>query len=378
MIKEINCNIFIIKEFISEFLKEKRKLDLINQNDRLIIRRYSDGITAIEEEIIIIKYLKNKLLDIKIPSIINYENDYIDFEYIEGIRCFNLLIELKRLYHTQKNKMRIFQIARKILITLNQHLKLFQNTAVELKELVKIRNYPYESKSINALNLLSKIINNSRIDNEIADDIQSLSKLVNENCDVPFRDCTPKNTIIHFPELSMRYLTSEYQRKQKIIALIDHERINPELITNQIYHLDYSGFPFFCTHFDDWICLNFHESTQWLLDHNGFIEGPPENELFWATAIFRFLRLGARKLAYQLLSKNAANIRYKYENAAYYFRFIEMWILKLMQAGIIKGEKWLELNSSLITACSLTPNIDYLEYYNEISPSSYYTDVYPY
>jgi hypothetical protein len=378
MIKAINCNAAIIKKFTSEFLKEKRKLKLISQNNRLIIRRYSDGITATRNEVKAIEYLKNKLTGIKIPEIVNCENDYIDFEYIEGIRCFNFLIQMKKLYSEQKHKAKVFKLAGKILAPLNHHLTLFQSTAGEIQKILKVRDYPYLEKTVNALELLSKIIGISKLDIEVEDDVQCLSEIINVICDVPFRDSTPKNAIIHVPGLSIRNFSSGNERNQNIMTFLCQNRIDADMIAERIYHIDYSGFPFLCSRIDDWICLNLHESTKWLSTYDVSMSDNQKNAVFLATAVFRFIRLGGRKLAYQLLHKNAANIRYQYESALYYFTHIGTWLSNLTEMGVIKGNKWLQLNASLMKACSLTPDVDFFDDFKGICTGSYYSDVYPY
>ena len=160
----------------------------------------------------------------KIPRILGYGTEYIDFEYIEGIRGFNFLTQMKKLYLYGNDAMRAFKAAQNVLSKLNQDLREFQTQAGEIKKLIKSRNYPYEAKVIHALDLLSVILFKSQLDIEVTDDVRRLSILLEGNCNVPFRDSTPKNAIIRFPGLSLRRFFLGRGKKSKPDSFFEQRR----------------------------------------------------------------------------------------------------------------------------------------------------------
>lgn len=366
-----------VELFKKDLWKDQRKLEVIrnDSNKKMLIKHY-DNLEEMDSEISIINHLNNKNVD-GIPQIISYGNLSTVMPYYNGIRLFNLFVELDLL--TQNHNDKISRIKRELLSKCeNRQRTIQEEILIWGNQQIKRKAYPHAKlKSIVYIlaSCLEIEIEKSAIEKEIDDINCYWEGIVN----VPFRDATSKNMILNSSKLSLENYSSDSERANYIRdSIIDGSYI--EWLHAPIVDIDFSSTLHNTTLEDDVISLKYHERT-W----DGVL--PHANDLLWIgksdgkraaiTFLIRYFRFGGRKAAYRLIHPTAHRIRFKYDSDVFYFRKLPM-IMKSLWPECMEIYpnlmNFIEVVSRYLVATQVTTDL-FLEYGNK--QANYYTDVYP-
>ena len=368
----LNVTSHEIELFKKDIWKDVRRLETVKENDILFIKRYSDGITPIHNEIAFYNFLKSREIGFKTPLIYEKAADYIKFEYLGGIRLFNFIVELRYLYLIEKSS-KALKLAELIQDILLQQLLDFQEKTTPWVNSVQ-SYYPYLEKCSLSIEILTNILSIEYDQSEVLSDLSILRDVYVENSDSLFRDASSKNAILNLPNLFYGNFKDDADRRILIRHLIESNYFTEDLIKSSLYQLDFSGCVFKAPKIDDAIAIFLHESMWWTSSAKRFFKNNGKDFLFISALFLRLFRFGTRKLIYRLLHKEGHKIRFRYDFEKLYFSIISGYIKKLQKSEILRGKEILRLLQHFEKATSLNPQEDYLE--KLVDLNKYYQDIF--
>ncbi len=332
----------IIDVFKNDLCKDQREMKVFcdearNSVSGMIMRKYNTTIEEYNNEIKVIDYLSSVEGLNGIPRVLchGFEGDvpFIDIEYFNGIRVYNLLAYLREIELTMpdlKDKARAIKVHIK-----NKCLK--RQIAIQ-KGLIAWANYykkneVYPQKKLkNIVFILAQVMQFGKIDyDKLSSELDEIIRRFEKIAIVPFRDATTKNMVIYCPELYLKnylddnqdVLAADLRRKETVINMIKEDRYNI-FLDAPIVDFDFSSCEHLTTIYDDPIGFNCHE-IMW----ESF---PDQKDLIWSgtpsltfgediaiSFIVRFLRFGGRKMCYHIFHPNAYKYRFKYDDENFYF-----------------------------------------------------------
>jgi hypothetical protein len=347
--------------FASTLWKDIRKLEVgKNSSNELTFRRYSDKIISIANELPFLEFLKEQNPSWQIPKILNRTEEYIEFEYLDGIRLFNFIIELRHLYLIE-NSTKALAIMERIKIILTKQLLDFQRITKSWCSKIEV-NYPFHERCFVPIQIISNVLSYKFDNSEVNSDIKAITEIVSANSNSLFRDAAAKNAILHLPELYYsNFKYDDAERRIIIRSLVDKDYFTDELLNNKIYQFDFTGCAYLCPQVDDLIAINLHESMYWANSSKTFYNDNVNDSSFLAAVFVRLLRFGGRKLAYRLLHKEGHKIRFRYDYEKLYFEILVDVIERLQQKKIVKGTALIAVMKEFQKATDIIPNIDYFD-----------------
>jgi hypothetical protein len=331
----------LIELFRHDLCKDQRLLEVLPmeisacEKGCKILRKHSTNLAEHKNEFSAMEFLRNNGIT-GIPHFLNCEQesvDYVDVEYFEGIRVFNMLAYFREYgkigdsEFLKARKLREYLLAR----CLERQKDIQKKLIMWAKTQGARKPYP-QQKLKNIVRLITDImklpIKKSVVYAELAY-IRDKFALI---ADTPFRDATTKNMILHVPEIHLgRYFVAEKdtdvlaanaRRQQFIFSAIKSGEIQ-KCIDAPLIDFDFSSCEHNTTIFDDAIGFICHE-----ISWNGI---PKMSELCWEASrvlngedvaisfIIRFLRFGGRKLSYHIIHPEAYKFRFHYDNEFFYF-----------------------------------------------------------
>jgi hypothetical protein len=373
----INVSKEIITGFKNDLWKDVRRLTVFQFENQKTIRRYSDEITSISQEVKFLSFLEKNERMWNFPKMLSYSDSYIEFEYLRGIRLFNFIIELNYIAEVKKS-IKAYNTIALIQSILNDNLNNFQVATRSFISQQEVVPYPYIDKCLIPLNLISLISLLTVDKEEIKDDIQKLSEIYFSGANVLFRDATPKNAILNIEELYYIHYKDDLERREHICRLLEEGFFSEYLLRKSIYQFDFSGCKYFCSPIDDFVAANLHECLEWTDLSKTYWQHNLDNDLFLSSVFVRYIRFGSRKLLYRLLHKDAHNVRFIYDRETLYFNRLGEITKLLSKKRIINGSS-LELifNQSRLLVNEI-PADDYFKKYIDTSNVQYYKDIFPY
>lgn len=361
-----------LKLFFKDLWKDIRRLELKTEKGVQVIRRHSDFAANVAEEVNIIKILK-KSVSFNIPNIISSADTSISFQYIAGTRAFNLLMDLRELYRADSTS-DYLDLALQLHHCLQDDLKEFQQVAADGRLVSpSTTRYAVGEKLTNVYHLLTDIL---AIPFQPAS-LQNIIDCYTQGATVPFRDATTKNVILDINELHRSTFNQRHERLAVVKRMVRSGQLKQELISANIYHIDFTGCLWLCPEMDDWITLHGHEATAWLSD-SGMHRPTTDEVLERCTQFVRFSRLGGRKLAYRLLNREGHRIRFGLDSEGYYFETMKETCRFLQDCGILEDSHLAGVMEALAEACQGYPTHDYFHAFSQSKTHcNYYRDVFP-
>lgn len=389
-----------IKAFRDDLCKDQREIQIISDtssqsNTGFIVRKYSTSIEEFKNEIDVMTCLANDGLQ-NIPSVIGSGSDaigsYLDIEYYNGIRVFNLLAyirEIQGMYTEYADLLSEFreEILHKCLINqIHVQSSLFNWSRTSLPKMP----YP-QNKLFIIINMLSELygfeLDQQKIKNElwyIANEFEKISV-------VPFRDSTTKNMVIYYPDLYLgNYieddgdtLCADERRKIAFLRMVQDGSYR-RILDSPIIDFDFSSCENLTSVYDDPIGFSCHEIT--------FKGIPNANELIWLdnykinpkeialSFIIRYLRFGGRKMTYHIIHPHAYIYRFKYDNEFFYFNKLEPIIKHFWpeSASVIPEFLKLVQNVKKTNKTDLFDDVDEFEIQYPNCNRKFYLDIFPY
>lgn len=368
---------YIIDLFKRDLWKDQRKLEVVKKEDGInSLVKYYDNKEEMNTEISVTDFLNNKHID-GIPKIVPYKEMSTIMPYYNGIRLFNLFVELDSLIEKRDDD--ISKIKKELVLRCENRQRLIQKEMLEWRKEQKVREaYPHAKlKSIVYIlaNRLGIVIDWNAIENEIDD----INYYWNNVVGVPFRDATTKNMILDSPKLYMENYSSDEERNAYIYKSIN-DKTYYEWMDAPIIDIDFSSTIHDTTYEDDVVSLKYHERT-WGGRYPNINEllwyGKPDMKRAAITFLIRYFRFGGRKAAYRLIHPKAHRIRFKYDNDLFYFMRLPM-IMKNLWSDCIDEYpnlmSFIETTSKYLVTARVTTDL-FLEYGNK--QANFYTDVFP-
>ncbi len=356
--------------FEKDLWKDARKMSVGESEGKPVIRRYSDCKIPISSEIRFIQNLRERV-SFKIPEILDHTQDYIAFEYIPGTRAYNLLMDL---YHLSRDEDKpVYKhIGLKLKDILVRDLEEFQQLYKKGSERdSRSQVYPATDKVITLYSLLCSVLT---LD-PVTEDLEPVCDLYEQKSLLPFRDATPKNTILNIPRLFQGQFRTYQDRMESVKLMVKSGELVESIDSDKVFHIDFTGCYHLCPESDDWFALHHHESSNWLQDVPDFDVNDLALEDL-CTLFVRFSRFGGRKLAYRLLNKSGHYIRFGLDNESYYFHKLGEISVLLAERGLVKDNKIADLMLKLKAASQIVPQQDYFHDWKKRN-RPYYRDVFP-
>ena len=334
----------LITIFKDDLCKDQREMKVLCDTEGvsssgMILRKYNTSVEEYNNEIKVIDYLCAQNVG-GIPRVLRHgfegQVPYIDIEYFDGIRVYNLLAYMREIAEeipdladeAQELSGRLKERCLERQIAIQKSLILWA------QECGKTEVYP-QKKLRNIVSILARVMKLQGLDyGKLDSELEYIIDRFESIATVPFRDATTKNMVIYLPELYLeRFLgddgdviEADRRRKQAVIELLrsgGYERIAEAAIVD----FDFSSCEHLTTVYDDPIGFSCHE-IMW--------QGMPKPEaLLWGGSaredngvdiaisfIVRFLRFGGRKLCYHIFHPHAYKYRFKYDNENFYFEHL--------------------------------------------------------
>lgn len=339
----------LIEIFKQDLCKDQREIALLNDVYKnsisgKIMRKYNTSVEEYNNEVNVINYLLKEGI-LGIPRVLGhgFENNipYIDIEYFDGIRVFNVLAYLreieKKMPDLKKDIVFIKETLRKKCL---ERQKSIQNVLIKwANDCGKTDVYP-QKKIRNIIEMLSKVMQLEDINFEkLSIELDGIISDFNRIAKIPFRDSTTKNMVIYYPKLYLGnfidentdVLSADLKRKDFFIKMIK-DGTYKEILNAPIIDFDFSSCEHLTSIYDDPIGYNCHE-IMWsgTLDVEELIWNGEKSINFGKdialSFIIRFLRFGGRKMCYHIFHPHAYKYRFKYDNENFYFNNLNKIII---------------------------------------------------
>lgn len=260
------------------------------------------------------------------PAPIGIQGSQLEMEAVDGMRLFEVLRCLRelelRVRDGRAHRARDILLARQ-----RQRLARIQVALLEGRDLLAPTAYPLGEKVQSLLGLLTRVLGIGT-GQEVRQSLETFAEYWRAACSqVPFRDAAPKNVIVVHPLL----------RWQARRTLEDVDAVARVLETggSEIWEaiglrdVDFASVENLTSLEDDPISLHFHEWTYGScpLEASSLLLVPAAAQVdsyrTAATFVVRYLRFGGRKLAYRLINAEGHEIRFRYDDALFYFRTLQ-------------------------------------------------------
>ncbi|WP_230671725.1 hypothetical protein [Rathayibacter sp. Leaf248] len=317
------------------------------------------------------------------PEVLDSSPDFLCLEYVKGSRLFNVLVELDRLDHPSIPQV---ALARKLLMRrAEEDQRVIQNHLYSMRDELAQRPYPVAQKSSELYLLLGEVLGVSFSRDLLADELARFQEEWQSLCCVPFRDATTKNMLVAAPELWLGAFDGEESRSQYIEQSFRASAPDlPAWVHSPIVNFDFGSCTDLSTPEDDPISLLCHQRT-W----DG--ERATPQELLWLDSIqadarrtalsfvVRYGRFGGRKAAYRLLNSTAAMVRFRHDDARFYFDRIRS-IVEALDSSVTADYPYLfALIDAIGAELAVThPLVDHFREYSRGDARTYYVDIFPF
>ena len=394
-----------LEVFRNDLCKDQREIEIFRvdrsiSRSGLVLRKHSTSVEEYYNEQNVISFFEKEKIEgiLRIIETKDGSDPYIDFEYYDGIRIFNVFAYIRRLRDERPD---LYPIGQEIQSALYERIRKKQEQIQ--KALIKwavLNNkhdvYP-QTKLFDLIELLFQVFNSSTLKhNSVIEDVEHIVKQFNHYADTPFRDSTTKNMLLYYPKL---YL-GKFKKDDETADDADEERFAffvqmletgdyQDLLKADIIDFDFSSCEHLTTKYDDPIGLMCHEIT-----YKGI---PLENDILWVenndsglhgeeiaiSFIIRYLRFGGRKLAYHIFHPDAYRYRFKYDDELFYFSNLNNIVLHFWpeaQSRIPNLLEFIDMIRDVIENKSETiiDNVDEFEKAFPTCSRKFYLDIYPY
>jgi hypothetical protein len=368
--------------FRAELWKEQRLLEVVGRDGLRCLRKHFPDPVAVAAELRFLGVVAATGSE-HTPLVLGHGDTYVDLEYIEGIRLYNLLDTLR----TLEPENEYARAARGKLIDrcVAACARVQRALADAVPASAQTGRYPIKRKLISLLRLfdhcLALGLDLTRLELEA---VRAEDFLRDLDCAVPFRDAAPKNLILAWPAVWRGRVSRHEQRRLVDEAVREWGKTDASPIdAAPIVHIDFSSSRESTVPEDDPISLLVHESS-WLgalpaPERLLWLPIPPDPVRLAVGMAVRMYRLGGRRLGYRLLHANGYQARYADESPDFYFRCL------LAAAGTYRAlgttfPALLAAAEAILDrlAEGLDVEFDWFEERYGPRPGHYYRDVFPY
>lgn len=394
----------VIRLFRDDLCKDQREIEISPYADSIsgkVMRKYNTSKDEYAAEINVINFLLKENVGC-VPRIFGdgskvldggQEVPYVDIEYFDGIRVYNVLAYLRII---EKSNLGLHNQVVELRTALYEKCKYNQIKIQEaLIKLAKTSNqskiYP-QQKLIDLVKMLCEIMELD-VDVDLYNhDLPYIIEEFNRIATVPFRDSTTKNMVLYYPKL---YLEN-YLAADKDVLVADERRLETfiqmlksgeykELLKCPIIDFDFSSCQDLTSRYDDPIGYSCHE-----INWSGI---PNARDLVWdnddsnldgkeiaISFIIRFLRFGGRKMTYHIFHPNAYKFRFKYDDENFYFDHLNEIINHFWPQAKTTIPSFLEFINKVVKydKTKIIDDIDEFELEYPNCNRKFYVDIFPY
>lgn len=399
----MNISKELITVFRDDLCKDQRKIEIIEDNKGIsrtgyVMRKYSSSTQEYENEQNVISYLIKLGMD-GIPKILSYGKNvdgeyYIDIEYFDGIRVYNVLAYLREIIQqydvlAERAKAAYDKMIQRCLL----RQKRIQEILISWAKTHKKNDIYPQKKVLNIVKLLSEVMDVDINLEELNKELEYITVEFNKIAEIPFRDSTTKNMVLYCPEMYIGnfvkdgedIFAADFRRKEYFKDFIGSDRFEDFIDNTPIIDFDFSSCEHLTSVYDDPIGFLCHEIT-W--------QGMPnKSDLIWVrdnreivdkdialSFIVRYMRFGGRKIAYHIFHPNAYKYRFCYDNEDFYFNNLNKIILHYWS----DAKKYIPQLMNFITYVKtydkklIIDDVDEFEMFFPNSNRKFYLDLFPY
>ena len=186
-----------------------------------------------------------------------------------------------------------------------------------------------------------------------------------------------KNIIFDNPTLYYDNFIDDADRRNKIRSLVNSGYFTEKLISENLFHIDFTGCKYKCPSNDDYIAANLHECNIWKPSSQFFFNDNLNDVDFLVTLFVRYLRFGGRKLSYRVYNQIGHKVRFRFDYERLYFEQLSSLTSTLSEHIDIEGKELKRIFDYLTDMCDTSVNEDYFSKYFDISNVKYYKGLFP-
>jgi hypothetical protein len=310
-----------LQRFKRELWKDQRKLETRDRHDGLALIKHFASRDEGETELYVLSRLSGGESERRyVPLVFDSADDWVELEYIKGIRLFNLLVELDQVPDELLSNAEHVEAV--LLARADRNQREIQGLLRDSARLPNWRPYPAGSKILAIIQILAPVLDFGFDAKRLRNEISDFDAMWTPVATVPFRDATTKNMVLAAPQLWLGNFDGEDARREYLIETLRGSD-RPEWLAADLIDFDFASCGELSTPEDDYISLHYHERT-WReapvhgepLTWTGEAPDPARAALSFMTRYYRF---GGRKAAYRLLHPWGHRVRFRHDRDAFYF-----------------------------------------------------------
>lgn len=311
-----------METFRRELWKDERTFPRVGGDGVFVKDCFSEGAARLEYDVLaLLVSLPGERL---CPEPIRVDGSQLAMRTADGMRLFEVLRCLREIELSRRDG--AAEAARQMLMSRQRHrLARIQTALFGARQTLDPTPYPMAEKMESLFGLLTRILDVT-IDTEAKRSIGEFADYWRAECaQVPFRDATPKNTIVEHP-----LLTHAARRGREdgdtVATLVDMDGGTWQNVV--LRDIDFASAEHLTSFEDDPISLHCHEWTYGScpVDASALLLLPTLAQVdpfrTAASLLVRYLRFGGRKLAYRLINAGGFEIRFRFDDPLFYFRRI--------------------------------------------------------
>lgn len=281
-------------------------MESLFKEGKKIVVSYTKCAKPFEIENEVVGYRHAESVGMQVADLLHYTEEYLTLEKVEGISCFRYL-ELLRLrgkgFSSRMQEMLIFLI---------EEVKRFQSVPIEAP--VTSIMYEVEEKIATVANVMS-MVGHPRAD-VIAARVPKIAELFAQFSDTPFRDATPKNSIL-----------SGVSKDNALTADIED-------VIRAVRHIDFRSVGELVPYQDDYISVLYHymvpeQMRSELLRESGIATDTLE---FIVAKFVRIARFWGRRYFYFHKHPDMFLQRYDLEDMSFYDEQFDVSVEEILEA----------------------------------------------
>lgn len=393
-----------IKLFRDDLCKDQREIEISPHADSIsgkVMRKYNTSNEEYDAEIKVINYLLKAKVGC-VPRIFGdgskvlkdgREVSYVDIEYFDGIRVYNVLAYLRTIeasnlgLHNQ-----VVELRTALYEKCKQNQIKIQAALIKLAKISKQSKIYPQQKLIDLVKMLCEIMKLDVNVDLYNYDLPYIIEEFNRIATVPFRDSTTKNMVLYYPKLYLGnyldadkdVLSADERRLETFIQMLKNGEYK-ELLNCPIIDFDFSSCQDLTSRYDDPIGYSCHE-----INWSGI---PNARDLIWdnddsnlngkeiaISFIIRFLRFGGRKMTYHIFHPNAYKFRFKYDDENFYFDHLNEIVNHFWPQAKTEIPIFLEFIDKVVKydKTKIIDDIDEFELEYPNCNRKFYVDIFPY
>jgi hypothetical protein len=368
-----------LQRFKSELWKDQRRLETRDRRDGLALVKYFASPEEGQTELYVLSRLSGEETERRhVPAVFASADDWVELEYVKGIRLFNLLVELDQVPDEMLSN--VEEVEAVLLARADRNQREIQRLLRDGDHLSHWRPYPAGSKILAIIQILAPVLDLGFDAERLRREIRDFDVIWTPLATVPFRDATTKNMVLAAPELWLGHFDGEDARRAYLIETLNGSN-RPRWLSADLIDFDFASCGELSTPEDDYISLHYHERT-WREApvHGGELAWTgevPDSARAALSFITRYYRFGGRKAAYRLLHPWGHRVRFRHDRDAFYFERLPDIVGRLSPGIAERFPVLMDVTAAIArTLDARRPGIDQFIAAGLAEKRSYFVDMY--